>query len=495
MPPAGAPRGRLEGVSHPLRPLLDAWPAAVALLLLVATVRVRRPRAAFLAWAAIALGVRLWVVPAWAAHGWEGHEAWYWELFSGERAPSQGDTVLYPAMQALWWGLGRLLPHDPRVPVVLMALVGTAAAGALAGAVGRQAGRHAGWMAAAILALHPVQAAWSSSAYPVILPHLFGCLALYRVADGGRGLAAGAALALAVSTRLDAAVWIAPVAVLANRRQWPGLGLGVLLAGAAAWPVLAQGDLPGTAAWARVWGPNLLATAPFQPFDRGVGLAAFLLSAVVSWRIRPRAALGFLLTLPVTWLLMAAFVDEGERHALHALPAFAWAFGAGTVGLVQRLRWRRLALFPAGLGVAVCALGLADLRKRYYGDTAAFLDALGAAPFSALPRRTDPFALDLASRDCGWVDEAGPRAGHTALDLLDPQVAARLRVDGCLRWCYDLDDWRWSSRAVHSRARRIAELYRLTPEAVLRDPTTGYTCLLLWVGASEPRPWPWADLP
>ncbi|MEC8423244.1 MAG: hypothetical protein VX000_05665, partial [Myxococcota bacterium] len=114
-------------------PWETAWPAGAALVLCALAVasggwrwvRIdRRDRAVAVGLLLVALIVRLLVVPAWTMHTYDGHEAEYFDLFRGVRAPTRGGTVLYPAMQWLWWGLGRLLPPWPRLPMVLMACVG-----------------------------------------------------------------------------------------------------------------------------------------------------------------------------------------------------------------------------------------------------------------------------------------------------------------------------------------------------------------------------------
>ena len=114
---------------------------------------------------------------------------------------------MVPAMQWFWWLIGRVLPSEPIVPVLLMVIAGTVSIGCASGAVGTLTNRSAGWSTAVILALHPAHAAWSSSAYNVILPHLFGCLALYAVArcvvragsPGAWGMVAAGAIALSVA--------------------------------------------------------------------------------------------------------------------------------------------------------------------------------------------------------------------------------------------------------------------------------------------------------
>ena len=80
----------------PMSPLQTVWPVgvvAVAWLWLC-----WRHRSAFrvtpvmLGIGAFALVVRLWWVPALEAHTYDGHEAEYWDLFRGMRAPTRGGS-------------------------------------------------------------------------------------------------------------------------------------------------------------------------------------------------------------------------------------------------------------------------------------------------------------------------------------------------------------------------------------------------------------------
>ena len=87
---------------------------------LAATLRLsRRAWAVRLGWVGLALVVRLAWLPALGGHAYDGHEAEYYAIFLGERGLVAGDTTLYPAVQALWWGLGHLLPRAPWVPVLV----------------------------------------------------------------------------------------------------------------------------------------------------------------------------------------------------------------------------------------------------------------------------------------------------------------------------------------------------------------------------------------
>lgn len=504
----------------PLSPLQTGWPAMAAALVLLLGLALagrslwprRRIALGLLAIVLVALVVRLGVLPALDRHVYDGHEAEYWDLFRGERQPTRGGTVLYPAMQWGWWLLGRVLPADPRLPVALMALWGSLSAAVLGAAVARLSLPLAGLLAAAVVALHPVHAAWSSSAYNVILPWGLGALALLATASlvrpetpmrprqaAGLGLVLGAALALVLATRLEAIAWAGPCGLLllatrgagtSPRRErlpaLPGLLAGLALAGLAAWPLLFPGEVPGAGERALAFHTNWDLLLPHAPFDTLPTLALLALGASLAATRWPLPTAALVALAAGNHLLLATFDDFGDRHALTGLAGVAWALGAGALATTGRARRLGAALGVGGL--LVTASGLPAMRAAFYAEDAAFLASLEAPPWAGLPVYATaqvPTAVAPPGQ-CGLVAE-DPRVARdpplSHFNLLDPAEAESLRgPDGCLRWCADLQDWRWSSRGVRDRARRLHHLYETRPVAVVRDEESGYACAVWQIG-------------
>ena len=448
-----------------------------------------------LALAVLAFGVRLWWIPALDVHVYDGHEAEYWDLFRGMRAPTRGGTVMIPGMQWLWWMLGHVLPAWPKLPVVLMSVVGVASIGLVGGTFGLLGGRLAGTIAALILVANPAHAAWSSSAYNVILPFFFCAMATFSAAWSTRQdrvpfalkLWVGTSLILAVALRMDTGMIALPVVawlltqghrgtVLQQLRSWaPAGALTLLMAGACIWPMIWPGGLPGDGERSVAIFNNITFLQVYGPFGGEAGLALLLLATIVVARERATLAWSLVAFAVAHHLMMATFDDFGERHALVALPAFA-----GVLGLASRhLFGRAAALVALGLSVA----GTADLSERYYGSEDAFVALLDGEDYADLPRVD---IREVPPSDCGWVAEdprvaANPVASH--FNILRPEEVASLRgSDGCLRWCVDVQDWRWSSRGIRDRARRLSHIYVLSPRHVVTDPGTGYACLVMDVG-------------
>jgi len=443
-----------------------------------------------------ALAVRLWWVPALEAHTFDGHEAEYWDLFRGMRAPTRGGTVMIPAMQWVWWLLGHIMPAWSKLPVIFMGLVGVASIGLVGGTFGLLGGRLSGLVAALLLVVSPAHAAWSSSAYNVILPFFFCSVATFAAAWSTRQatvsfplmLWVGTSLVLAVSTRMDTGmvgllvvVWVlaegqAGSTVWDRLRSWSGAGLlTILLAVACVWPMIWPGGLPGDGERSVAFFNNITFIEVYGPFGGDLGLAVLLLAVIIVARARVMLALSLVVFVVFHHLLMATFDDFGERHALVVLPAFA-----GILGLAAR---HRLGQAAAVVGLGLSIADTVDLSARYYGPEARFAELLERGEYADLPR------VDIGEvppSDCGWVAEdarvaASPVASH--FNILRPEEVARLRGSGgCLRWCVDVQDWRWSSRGVRDRALRISHLYVLSPRHVVTDPDTGYACLVMDVG-------------
>ena len=490
-------------------PLSTVWPAGVAAVLLVAALILARhymrlPRG-WMAVASAALFVRLVVIPALTGHTFDGHEADYFDIFRGVAEPTRGGTVKVPAMQWFWWLVGQPFSAAPPdhallrvVPVLLMSLVSLVGIGTLAGAVGLLAGRRAGWFAAALLVVHPAHATWSTSAYNIILPHALGCLALYAVAriatragpPGALGWVAAGAGALSVAMRLDTAtvglalvslaLLVRPEGVSMGRRLrgllLPGL-VGIGLAALAIWPMVWPGELPGAGERELAFRINLGLLDYYAPFHHWLGLGLLSVAGLAAARAHPRATLALVPLALVHHLLMASFDDFGVRHTLPSLVSLAFIVGAGAAA-IPRL----------GLVVLVVVLGVnmhhtQDQANRFYADEAAFRAVLDTEPWDSLPRVSWPGGIRA---DCGWVaEDRRVRRGEVTshFNLLGPAEEKSLRgPDGCLLWCMDVQDWRWSSRGLRDRALRLQHLFDLQPASVVVEPDTGYACLAIQVG-------------
>jgi hypothetical protein len=447
-------------------------------------------------------------VPSLELHQFDGHEAEYWDLFRGAREPTRGGTVMVPAMQWFWWLLGVVLPASHALVLVLSAMIGVVAIGFAAGGLGLLAGSQVGWAVAILLSLHPVHAAWSSSAYNIILPHMFGCMALYAAAvcsrrtspPGGWAWVAAASLALSMAARLDSGtiglvvvgivLSVRPVGmgVVERLRQWFSAGAAcVVMAGLCAWPLVWPGSLPGAGERSLSFQANIDFFDVYHPLDGTVGMILLGAATVIAMMRNRRVAIPLLALVVAHHLIMATFDDFGERHVVVVLPALVGMVAMGWTSL-GRMGW-----VAVGLMGGIHIHDLQDLRQRYYGSEADHAAILDTPPWQTLDRVQWNPSLP---GECGWVAEDGRVSGETPIshfNILDPVEEQKHRSsDGCLLWCVDVQDWRWSSRGVRDRALRLAHLFPLRPAFVVTHQNTGYECLVMEVGQ---RGQPMAETP
>ena len=162
--------------------------------------------------ALLGLIVAALVIPTFARHGWEGHEGYYLDLFLGrDNDEMHTSALLTSPLLRLIYGALALVPGMPPTSMVVVSLLAGAAAVWVAAQLGRALTGNAlaGLIAGVLVALHPHQAVWSSSAYQVILPLLLALssllwLVLAQQRDSWRlYVLAGAAWTLAVATRIE----------------------------------------------------------------------------------------------------------------------------------------------------------------------------------------------------------------------------------------------------------------------------------------------------
>ena len=483
-------------------PLGTVWPAFLALLVWLwagrGVVREVRLPSGWWILAAVGVVVRLVWIPSMQMHQFDGHEAEYWDLFRGFREPSRGGTVMVPAMQWFWWLSGLVLPESHGLVILISVTVGLIAIGLYAGAIGQLFGARLGWVVGGLLACNPTHAAWSSSAYNVILPHMFGAVAVYAAAVSVRRVAgpgpwawlAASSLALSAALRMDSAtvsvlvvglvLMVRPpsTSVLERVRQWflPGT-VSVMLTALCVWPLIWPGQLPGAGERGLSFGLNVNFFDVYHPFHTSLGWVLVAGASLFGVIRNFKKTLPFLLVLVVHHMVMATFDDFGERHVMVTIPALVGLVAIG-MAEVGRLGWLGIVVV-----LAMQVADLQDLRERFYGSEDTYISVLNEPQWSDLPRKAWEPSLP---GQCGWVAEDSrvarkPATSH--FNLLNPAEEKTLRGEnGCLLWCVDVQDWRWSSRGVRDRALRLAHLFSLRPAFVVAESTTGYGCVVMEVG-------------
>jgi hypothetical protein len=489
-------------IVEPAAAWTTAWPSGVALLALLGGLWLARRRLSpprgwllpALVVTLLAVAVRFLWLPVLGEHVFDGHEADYLEFFAGQRTPTRGGTVLYPALQWFYWLLGKVLAGEGW----LLVISGLAALGSIAGAAGlaqRLFGGRAALWTGLLLAAWGNHAFWSSSAYNVMIPLALSTLSLWALLRAGQEGALGftllsaAAGTLAVATRLESAAMAVPALLILLRwpprpllRHLPILAGGALLATAAVLPLVYPGGMPGEGEHRFMWPINLGLLEYLDPWSPLWVLPLALLGCLAAPAPGDKLRVGSMdrwgVLVMLAWALavhgvMSSFDDYGYRHALPVGVAAAVVVG-GALGALRR--WPRWTL--GAVLLALHGFETASVAHLFYASEEAYIEALPAD----LPR------LAVHERpDCALISEEHRVAGddqRSHFNLLDPAEAEALRAEGqgCLHWCPDLQDWRWSSRGVRDRALRTLHLYPATPLAVLEHRESGYACLLLELG-------------
>lgn len=435
--------------------------------------------------AILGLVVAALVIPTFARHGWEGHEGYYLDLFLGrDNDEMHASALLTSPLLRLIYGALALVPGMPPTSMVVVSLLAGAAAVWIAAQLSRAltGSASAGLVAGVLVALHPHQAVWSSSAYQVILPLLLAMssllfLVLAQQRDSGRlYVLAGAVWTLAVATRIEYAFLgpgFALMIVAQGRdalRQWRGW-----IAGGAAAAVLGTLHvlrLGGTVAerdagepWVYYWGhfrqhvawPDL-----WHPYDSPLTWAAVAVGAVTLARVRRWRTLAGMVALVLTFHLpYTIYYDYSTRHTMLSVALMAAVAGVGVAVAWERGGALRFAAAAMALGCAIpSCVSLAQLRTRYYGDPSMLYGAVDADAWDRELALTD-----FMQQGCYLITEWPPLWDRTPcgshVNMADPLDRPEILVehDGCVLWMFDVDNVMWTSRDVHMRAAKLRWLY------------------------------------
>jgi len=346
----------------------------------------------------------------------DGHERGYVRAFLGQ--PPDPGPQAWPVVTGLYRALG-FVSHDPRLLVGLSALAGALAVLGVALWTERRFGLAAGLWAGLLVALLPEHLAWSTSAYPVILPQ---ALLVWAFVVRGR-VAATLLLVLAIAMRPE-------LALLGLFRGLPGL--------------LAA---PSALAWLHLGTPAL--GSPLTALHLDLSLVAYLGPPALLLGL---AALGDRRTWPVaafalwTHVVAAAFFDQGARHELAGGAALCVLVG------VAAARWRGLPGVVAAAWLAGSAHGLAG---HWYSR----------APLPAQELAGLPEGLPAG---CVEVSEEPPIEGQrlpSHVGLWTGEVKA-----DCVVWGETAAHRAWGSRGLADRALRMRWLYRMQSVGVRHDP-------------------------
>ncbi len=357
-----------------------------------------------------ALAVRIMWVPNWDRLVFDGHESLYRDAFLGESV--RASTQAYPLLTFLYGCLGTL-SQDPRILILFSALVGSFAVLGTAVWIGRWVEPKAGLWAGVLVCLLPEHAAWSTSAYNVVLPH---ALIVWAFALGGRHamLLASIAATLRIET-----------ALLTPWLGWKGLVGGLIGAG-------------GSLSFGMELPPGLGDSLAFDfnwPMLSYLGPPVLILSLFGLGRGKRWWLFAIAL-----WVhgVGSAFDDYGARHALLG--------GVALCGLAASARsmWVPI-IVTAGLG-----WNTVELANDWYAPDR------GTVAAKAVDLPPPPKPCVEVSEEPILVGQKIPSHIHFFRGTIDAE---------CVIWGEEFWHSQWSSRGLADRAERMRLLYKMEPIA------------------------------
>lgn len=418
----------------------------------------------------LALWVRAGLIPAFARHGWEGHEAEYLAVFQGDWH-GHWSTRVVPLLGWSYRQLGRIGHHE-HILVVFSLLLGLGSIAALVVLVRRLDGP--GLLAGLLVALCGNHAFWSSSAYNVIAPHTLWISALAALTWRGWAATVLSALLLgaAAGTRYELITLALPAMLLLHQRSWlqricwalcvGSVWLGCLL------PVLQPGDHPQglLQETPQALLTNLLQPVFLQPWDVWYALVFALVMAALGLK-RHRLLWALFVGIALTGHLTAAgFADSGFRQALtpgvalcvlHALGIAALADGARKLRGAARLARQCAAALALAATVTLLVVATLSVATRYYAPSA-------------------PLMAELEAENPAPVDPAFLARCHSEL-LSQPTVGTPLAwadhsfsEGDCWHWKEDWQHRRWTSLGVHDRGMRLHRVFSMRAMGMQLDP-------------------------
>ena len=445
-----------------------------------------------------------------------GHEASYFECFTGQRSPSNSSGwhtfVTHPLLRWIYWGIGGLVGRDAGPgPLLVVNAAATGAAVTLLAWLARVLSDRVevGFAAGALLVVHPVHAFWGAAIFHTAIPYTLGVGALLFSLLAWKGgsarllLCAAACGVTMTALRIEWGVLAPGLAILLlglgpgwgrhprvmSRGFWlPALALTFLGGGlvfGVGGSLTQQGGYHSVSGYLGTIQRQFFFRDIFEPWGHGLLLLMGALGGLswgsrktVGWR-GPAGLWGLVL---VTHLALSTFNDYGYRHAL--LPGTGLLLSAALVAPGLRASFGPYRAASAALLVAAFTtsiLVLAEAGDRYYASEEQFVD--DHEEFSSGPS-LDPAELEdgscylISDSERLWElsrerlerGQAGDALVGSHFNLMDPgEAVTHFRAHGgCVLWLLDKSQYRWDSLGARVRAAKMRYWFSWKPMGSVR---------------------------
>ena len=400
--------------------------------------------------------LRLAIFPT-QRHEFIGHEAEYIKVFEG-LLPTLGDTTFYPAVQIIWWLLGKV-SFGLLSPLFWASLIGAASLWFWSQAIHLYLPKIAAGkilLLGLVLSLHWL---WSLSAYNVMLPFLCLCIAMWQI-QKQQFWNIVPWMGLACALRMEMLLmWLLPLLWSFKDQKWQVVIVGAVISIISVGGMLNH-PIPGDGDWS--WQNNWWL---WQYYD------ALLLWGIVglfAQHENKQIQIGLWLVVALNHGLMSAFNDFSARHVLVSMIPLGFLVAPLLKNGVLWLGLSILSIFQLWMYRAIWYVQPEDFSAfltEHYGD---------------LPKMS---LQEAQMRSCARVVEIEPFAQGIPLshfNLWEPSEEMTLREQySCIDWCYTLEDWTWSSLGVRNRAIRLQGMYEITAVGIVWS--SNAQCLLFSV--------------
>ena len=370
-----------------------------------------------------------------------GHEALYFEISQGIQSLQPPDTLHYPTQQILWWflqlpvrflpeGLGPLLV-SAGIPVLFSKLFSHS--------------HNTNWKGFLWVVTLPAFLDWGCSYYNVLPPVLFALLFLLGIQRSYRYITLFSGFLL-LGSRIE---WIVvlPFIFLGSFSKKETTILTIVLS--FWWMFLIwifDQEIPGSGERWQAFFTNISLTNYLDIYSH-LGFAWVIFAIFLHQRLPKKQIAGLLIWCFSVHIFMSTFNDYGFRHV------FPIWLGIGYIIVHSKTVW--IPVICAHLFTAIQHYQLHYADEMAWAKYTQELSIPNTLLTLSLQEVQDIGCARIAESD---IFQQEPVLSH--FNLYNVSEYQDLQQEhGCVQWCLEFNQWRWTSLGVSDRNHRINNMY------------------------------------
>lgn len=377
-----------------------------------------------------------------------GHESFYFELSLGIQSLHAHDTLHYPSQQVLWWFAHFLPTHSF---ILFLPLLISAFIPVIFSIFCSHNAPSKRFLPAILWSLTlPSFLDWSCSFYNIIPPLLFALLFVLGLQKSNMKLSVISGL-LMLGGRIEWIVVIPFIFVSNFSNKNKGFITTLLLLWLSVFMIIFDQDIPGEGERWQAFLINLPILSYLEVYSN-VGFLLLCASFYYRQQLSFTSYSALMLWCIGVHLLMSSFNDYGSRHI------FPIWFAMGFIIVHSERIW-----IVAVLLHLLAAFQHHQLHYASYDVWKHHLTQFSSARKLSLSEITN--CARVAESD---VFKQTPTLSH--FNLYSKDEYNRLHENfGCIHWCLEYEQWRWTSLGVSDRNYRINEMYNSTIIGILEQ--------------------------